>query len=175
MGLQLVEGFSKQAGVVVVAGGDHELLAAGSRQPEPGWPWERLGAVLEGQFQPEALESDLAVLGLRSALCGLCGDARGLVGEHDGGLGFISMLAARSRSTGVKLLGLLQEVGRREGGGVHGDWIGGVQGGAVFCTTAGASSGQPGRHVGTHLRREACWREAGAKGPPRRRAGLRKR
>jgi hypothetical protein len=64
VGLQLVERFGDELGVPVVTGCDHELIAAGWRLPEPGWPWERLSAVLEGQLQPEALEGHLAVLDL---------------------------------------------------------------------------------------------------------------
>jgi hypothetical protein len=117
-----------------VAGGDHELLAAGSGLQERGWPWGRLGAVLKGQFQSESLQGHTAILGLGSTLRGLCGDACGLMEEHHGGLGLVSVLAARSRSAGVNLLRLLQEVGGRERGGVHAIVISSVD----ACATAAA-------------------------------------
>ncbi len=51
--------------------------------------------------------------------------------EHDGGLGLVAVLAAWSRSAGVKFLDVPQEVDGRERGGVHASGLAGFTVAAV--------------------------------------------
>lgn len=53
-----------------------------------------IGCDARGAVSIGGLQGYLVVRGLRSALGSLSGDAREFMYEHDGGLGFVSMLAA---------------------------------------------------------------------------------
>ena len=122
------------ARVVTMAGADAADLGCGEDRVEV----RRRGVVLEGERTPE-LQSDstaeasqgaFAVAVLGAGLLAQRDDARGTVGESDGGVGLVAVLAAWAGDTEGLDAALLEEGGVAEreivGGGLRGHHV--VQG-----------------------------------------------
>lgn len=128
-----VQGLGEHHGEVGVVFVQSDAFGLDAGLPKIAWTVREVdgaghGSVLDGELEAEAFESDTFVVGLAPSFAGTGGNAGGCVGQLDGGLDFVSVLATGAGGAGSAGGALLEQGLIIEAGGmalgVAWQWVG---------------------------------------------------